>query len=87
MKGQKKSTSRGSLLDEQKETRKKIGERIKQLRKGIGLSQEKFANQTGIDRTLVSRMERGETNFEWITLVTFFRALDVTMQDFFAGIE
>jgi transcriptional regulator with XRE-family HTH domain len=87
MKAQKKSIGRGSLLDEQKETRKKIGERIKQLRRATGLSQEKFANLQGLDRTLVSRMERGETNFEWITLVTFFRALDVTMEAFFAGIE
>lgn len=87
MKAQKKLTSRGSLLDEQEETRKKIGERIRQLRRATGLSQEKFANQQGLDRTLVSRMERGETNFEWITLVTFFRALGVSMSNFFAGIE
>jgi transcriptional regulator with XRE-family HTH domain len=87
MNQQKKSKGRGSLLEEQEESRKKIGARIKQLRAKQGLSQERFANQHGLDRTQVSRLERGISNFEWNTLVEFIRALDVTLQEFFAGIE
>jgi transcriptional regulator with XRE-family HTH domain len=87
MNSQKKSKGRGSLLDEQKEARQKIGNRIRQLRKEIGLSQEKFGNLHGIDRTQVSRLELGMSNFELDTLVIFIRALDTTMHEFFAGIE
>lgn len=83
----KKSKGRPSLLEEQKETREKIGKRIRQLRRQIGLSQEKFANLHGIDRTQVSRLERGESNFELSTLVIIVRALDITIQEFFAGME
>jgi transcriptional regulator with XRE-family HTH domain len=87
MNSQKKSKGRQSLLEEQEETLKKIGIRIKQLRKEKGLSQESFAYQHGLDRTQVGRLERGESNFEWYTLVTILRALDITMQEFFEGIE
>lgn len=83
----KNSNDRGTLLEEQEETRRKIGERIRQLREGIGLSQEKFGNLHGLDRTQISRLERGESNFELNTLVQFIRALDVTLHEFFAGIE
>ncbi len=87
MNSQKKSKGRGSLLDEQEETRKKIGARIRQMREETGLSQERFANTHGIDRTQVSRLERGESNFELNTLVIIIRALDTTLPEFFAGIE
>lgn len=87
MNSQKRSKGRGSLLDEQEETRIKIGARIRQMRTEKGLSQEAFANTNGIDRTQVSRLERGESNFELNTLVIFIRALDTTLPEFFAGIE
>ena len=87
MKAERKSKGRGSLLDEQEQTRKKIGARIRQLREETGQSQEKFANHHGLDRTQVSRLERGESNFELNTLVLFIRALDVTVKEFFDGID
>jgi transcriptional regulator with XRE-family HTH domain len=83
----KKSKGRPSLLEEQKEIRQKIGERARQLREKTGLSQEKFANTHGIDRSQVSRIERGINNIELNTLVVLIRALDITIQDFFSGIE
>lgn len=85
MKDGKKSKGRGSLLEEQELTRLKIGFRIKKLRKETGLSQEKFANHHGLDRTQVSRLERGVSNIELNTLVMFIRALDVTIGEFFEG--
>jgi transcriptional regulator with XRE-family HTH domain len=87
MKSQKKSKERPSLLDELKETQQKIGIRVRQLRTEKGVSQETFANQNGLDRTQVSRIERGLSNIELHTLVSFIRALDVTIQEFFAGIK
>jgi transcriptional regulator with XRE-family HTH domain len=87
MKPEKKSKGRLSLLEEQEETRRKIGLRIKELRTTKKISQEKFANEHSIDRTQVSRIERGVSNIELNTLVSFLRALDITIQDFFAGIK
>lgn len=87
MNSKRKSKERPSLLDELKETQQKIGVRVRQLRTEKGVSQETFANQNGLDRTQVSRIERGLSNIELHTLVSFVRALDVTIQEFFAGIK
>ncbi len=44
------------------DNRKRIGNKIAQLRKEAGLSQEKLAEMAGIDRTNVSKMENGRYN-------------------------
>ena len=81
-----KSKDRRSLLEEQQEMQKKIGIRLRQLREVTGLSQEKFANQYMLDRRQISRVENG-TNVEINTLVLYCYALEITVKDFFAGIE
>lgn len=86
MNSSKKLKEKKTLLEEQEETQLKIGARIRQLRNAKKLSQEKFANSYDLDRSQVSRMERG-INFEINTLVEYCRALDITIQEFFAGIE
>jgi ribosome-binding protein aMBF1 (putative translation factor) len=86
MKAQKKSKERPSLEDEQKEIQIKIGKRLRQLREATGLSQERFANEHNLNRRLMSRIENG-TNFKIDTLVQYIRALDVTLQEFFAGVD
>ena len=86
MNQRKKSKERPSLLEEQEEIQKKIGVRFRQLREATGLSQEKFANEYNLDRRQVSRIENG-TNLEINTLVAFIRPFDISIQEFFAGIE
>ena len=86
MKSVKKSKERPSLLDEQKETQKKIGARIRELREAMDLSQEKFANQFDLDRRQVSRIENG-TNIEINTLVSYIRALNTSLSEFFKEFE
>ena len=41
---------------------KKLGEKIIKVRKNKGLTQEKLALLSDIDRTYLARIERGETN-------------------------
>jgi transcriptional regulator with XRE-family HTH domain len=41
---------------------KRFGERVRQLRKARGFSQESFAAECGLDRTYVGGIERGERN-------------------------
>lgn len=80
------SKDRPTLLEEQEEMQRKIGIRLRQLRENTGLSQEKFANHHTLDRRQISRVENG-TNVGINTLVQYCRALDITLQEFFAGIE
>lgn len=58
--------------------RKKLGNNVKRLRVGIGLSQEQFAFEAGIHRTYVSDVERGARNISIEVLEKFARALKVS---------
>lgn len=38
------------------------GERIKEVRKSLGLTLEKFGNKLGVGKTAISKIEKGENN-------------------------
>lgn len=57
--------------------RERIGRNIRQLRVDLGLSQERLALESGIDRSYVGRVERGEENVTLDTMQAFAAALGV----------
>jgi len=61
----------------------KVGERIRELRKEIGISQEALANKAEIDRTYVTDVENGRRNISIENLDKLVNALDVQFKDFF----
>lgn len=54
----------------------RVGEVIRQKRKALNLSQEAFADEVGIDRAHMGRIERGERNVTFLNLLRIARALD-----------
>ena len=50
-----------------------FGQRVRALRKAKGLSQEAFAEISGIDRSYMGHIERGEKN---VTLIKVFQISD-----------
>jgi Predicted transcriptional regulator with C-terminal CBS domains len=54
---------------------KKIGLKIREKRLSLGISQEKLALITDIDRSYVGRVERGEVNLTVEKLYQFCAAL------------
>ena len=56
---------------------------IRKLRVRRGLSQEAFADHAGIDRTYVSRLERGFQNPSLSVIEKIARALDAKLSDLF----
>lgn len=60
-----------------------VGKRIKQLRNERGLSQEKLALKSGIDRTYLAGIETGKRNATLISLEKIVVALELTMKEFF----
>ena len=64
----------------------KIGKRIRELRKEIGLSQEKFAAKIGMDRTYYASVELGKRNISIINLEKIAQGLGMSLADVFLGI-
>lgn len=62
-----------------------IGNRIKELRSEMGLSQEKLALKADLDRTYLASVEKGKRNISIKSLEKIVVALDVPFQKFFEG--
>ena len=54
----------------------RFGQRIKEIRKAKGLSQEKLANLAEVDRTYLPEVERGERNISLVVAEKIANALD-----------
>lgn len=63
--------------------KKLIGFRLKELRKGKGLSQEELAEKAETSPNYLSRMERGTENPTLDMLLKLSRALEVEMWEMF----
>ena len=65
----------------------KVGNRIRQLRKELLLSQESLAFKAGLDRTYIASVENGKRNLSIMSLETIIVALDCSMAEFFETFE
>lgn len=63
--------------------KKLIGDRIRQLRKERGLSQEKLGYESELHYTHIGSIERGEKNWSIDTLIKVTRGLNVEVADLF----
>lgn len=59
----------------------KLGKKIKQLRLGAGLSQERLGEMTGLDRTYISGIERGVRNPSLKNIEKLAKSLNVKVSD------
>jgi transcriptional regulator with XRE-family HTH domain len=64
-----------------------LGQRVRQLRKRHGYSQEAFADATGLHRTWMGAVERGERNLSFNNLVLISQALGITLSSLLSGVE
>ena len=60
-------------------THTKLGERIKDLRKKLDMTQEDLAFKVGVDRSYMGFVERGEKNPTLLRLTKISKALKVTL--------
>lgn len=65
----------------------KLGNKIRDLRKERGYSQEAFAYVVGLDRTYIGGVERGERNISALNLILIAKALKVEVGDLFPPIK
>lgn len=65
----------------------KLGNRIRELRKNQGFSQEDFAAEVGLDRTYMGSVERGERNIAALNLIRIAKCLQVEIGELFPAIK
>jgi transcriptional regulator with XRE-family HTH domain len=66
---------------------KKIGERIRRIRAGKGLSQANVAEDLGITSGAYAKIERGETDASSSRLMKIAEVLEVNIRDFFEDVS
>jgi transcriptional regulator with XRE-family HTH domain len=60
-----------------------IGKRVAELRKEKGLSQQKFADDAGLERSHLTNIENGNNNISLSSLEKIINTLDISPCDFF----
>lgn len=65
---------------------KEFGERIKNLRKATGLSQEKFALKIDMDRTYFATVESGKRNVSLQNIEKIAKGLNISISELFQGV-
>ena len=58
---------------------KRFGSRVRKVRQDKGLSQEELALESGLDRSYIGGVERGERNISLVNLVKLSKALSVSL--------
>jgi transcriptional regulator with XRE-family HTH domain len=63
--------------------KQKFGEKVKSVRKNLGWSQEKLALKSGLDRTYIPSIEKGERNVSIEVIEKIANAFEINIKDFF----
>jgi len=67
---------------------RQFGERIRELRRARGIgSQEELGTLTGLHRTYIGRVERGETNATLENISILAKALGVSLAELFGPFD
>lgn len=66
---------------------KKVGERIRSIRKDRNLSQEELAERSEIHSNYIGQVERGEKNLTLETLEKIVSGLDISLEQLFRYLE
>ena len=64
-----------------------LGKRVHELRVGRMWSQEEFAHVSGLHRTYIGQIERGEKNISFGNLVRISSVLGVMLSELLSGLE
>jgi transcriptional regulator with XRE-family HTH domain len=61
----------------------RFGQRLKAVRSALGYSQEGLALASGLDRSYIGGVERGERNISLLNIYKLAKTLNVSPREFF----
>jgi transcriptional regulator with XRE-family HTH domain len=64
----------------------KFGQRVREEREKLGLSQEAFADKVGVHRTYIGMIERAEKNITITNIAKIADALSIKVSDLLRGV-
>lgn len=64
----------------------RFGARVRELRKGINMSQEKFALKIDMDRTYLASVESGKRNISILNINKIANGLGISLEELFKGL-
>lgn len=73
-------------MAKRKDIQVRFGERVRELRRECGWSQEEFAAQCDLDRTYVGGIERGERNVALRNIERIADALGISLAELMHGV-
>lgn len=68
------------------EIKAKIGNRIKEIRKKISMSQKELSYSADLDRSYIASVENGQRNISIVNLEKIAKALGVSLNELFKGV-
>ncbi|MGH8628325.1 MAG: helix-turn-helix domain-containing protein [Gammaproteobacteria bacterium] len=74
------------MVHDHPQTLAAFGRRVRATRESTGLSQEQLADKSGLHRTYVGSVERGERNIALLNIIRLARALEVDPGDLLSGL-
>jgi len=69
------------------EIKRKIGQRIKELRESANMSQKDLAYSADLDRSYIASVENGQRNISIVNIEKIAAALGVSLKEFFNSIN
>lgn len=66
--------------------KKRFGNRVRELRLSLNLSQEKFSLLINMDRTYLASVEKGKRNISLENIEKIANGLNITLEELFKGI-
>lgn len=64
----------------------RFGRAVRQRRQKLGVSQEEFADLSGLDRTYIGGIERGERNLSLINIEKIAKTFQMSLSELFRGV-